>query len=73
MASPHVAGEVGPLFSQQPDRTHLDLQYLLLESAADLGVPEPDLYFGRGHLDAAKALVMGSPSHQIFIPGLWRE
>ena len=61
MAAPHVAGLAGLLFSQNPALTVDELRALMRSTAADLGDPGWDAYFGHGRIDAFAALEAGAP------------
>lgn len=61
MAAPHVAGLAGLLFSQNPALTVDELRALMQSTAADLGDPGWDSYFGHGRIDAFAALAAGAP------------
>lgn len=61
MASPHVAGLVGLILSQDPSRTLTQIRDVLHSSAVDLGDSGRDDYFGHGRIDAFEALKMGAP------------
>ena len=56
VASPVVAGLVGLIFSKNPNLTPDQVYNVLKGSAADLGDPGRDNYFGWGRADAGKAL-----------------
>ncbi len=59
MASPHVAGLAGLLFSQNPALTIAQVRQLMTSTAVDLGDPGRDDYFGYGRIDAFAALRAG--------------
>ncbi len=61
MASPHIAGVAGLLFSQQPNRTVAEVRTLLQSTALDLGTPGFDPEFGHGRVNAGAALEAGAP------------
>jgi len=61
MAAPHVAGLAGLLFSQNPSITVAQVRALMQSTAADLGDPGRDDYFGYGRIDAFAALQAGAP------------
>lgn len=61
MAAPHVAGLAGLLFSQNPALTVDELRAIMRSTAADLGDPGWDAYFGHGRIDAFAALDAGAP------------
>jgi thermitase len=56
MASPHVSGLVGLLFSQDPARTNAEVRALLESTAEDLGPAGGDPFFGAGRINARRAL-----------------
>ncbi|PIE32758.1 alkaline serine protease [candidate division KSB3 bacterium] len=56
MASPHVAGLAGLLFSRNPSLTNQDVRQILVSTAQDLGVGGRDTYFGYGRINAQAAL-----------------
>jgi thermitase len=56
MASPHVSGLVGLLFSQDPARTNAEVRALLESTAEDLGPAGGDPFFGSGRINARRAL-----------------
>ncbi len=56
MASPHVAGLAGLLFSQNQNRTAEQVANLITSTAKDLGAPGWDPIYGWGRIDAGKAL-----------------
>jgi thermitase len=56
MASPHVAGLAGLLFSQDPSRSNATVRQIIEQSADDLGSPGRDDYFGYGRINAERAL-----------------
>lgn len=60
MASPHVAGLAGLLFSQNPTLTIAQVRWLMQSTSVDLGDPGRDDYFGYGRIDACAALQAGS-------------
>ena len=60
MASPHVAGLAGLLFSQNPALTIAQVRWLMTSTAVDLGDPGRDDYFGYGRIDAFAALQAGA-------------
>ena len=64
MASPHVAGLAALLLSQNPNLTVVQLRSLMQTTAADLGDPGRDDYFGYGRIDAYAALEAGAPPVQ---------
>ncbi|MEJ2732851.1 MAG: S8 family serine peptidase [Anaerolineae bacterium] len=53
MASPHVSGLVGLLFSQDPARTNAEVRALLESTAEDLGPAGGDPFFGSGRINSA--------------------
>lgn len=62
MATPHVAGLAGLLWSQDPSRTSDEIERLLLGTALDLGDLGRDKYFGAGRIDPVSALAIGASS-----------
>lgn len=60
MATPHVAGLAGLLFSQEPTRTITDVVRLIETTAVDLGEQGPDAKFGYGRIDPLAALRAGA-------------
>lgn len=62
MATPHVAGLAGLLWSQDPSRSREEVENLLLGTALDLGDPGRDKYFGAGRIDPLAALSIGASS-----------
>ncbi len=56
MATPHVAGIVGLLYSYEPNLTQSDVYTILLNSAEDLGEPGRDDSYGWGLVQAGRAL-----------------
>lgn len=59
MASPHVAGLVALLLSQNPDRNISDIRHILHTTAVDLGDDGWDEFYGFGRIDAYSALGCG--------------
>ncbi len=60
MASPHVSGLAGLLFSQDPARTNAEVRALLESTAEDLGPAGSDPFFGTGRINAWRALTADS-------------
>lgn len=60
MATPHVAGLAGLLWSQDPSRTSHDVELLMRGTAVDLGSVGEDDYFGDGRIDPLAALEIGA-------------
>jgi hypothetical protein len=56
MATPHVAGLAGLLFSQDASRTNAAVRDLIQGTAVDLGPQGGDPYFGAGRIDALRAV-----------------
>jgi hypothetical protein len=56
MATPHVAGIAGLLYSYEPNLTQSDIYTILLNTAVDLGAPGRDNQYGWGLVQAGKAL-----------------
>ncbi len=56
MAVPHVAGLAALLLSVRPDLSVADLRAIIQGSAADLGTPGIDPFFGAGRINAGTAL-----------------
>jgi len=56
MASPHVAGLAGLIWSVAPNLTHNQVRQMMQDAAQDLGTPGWDQYFGYGRIDALQAL-----------------
>ncbi len=56
MATPHVAGIAGLLYSYEPNLTQSDVYTILLNTAKDLGDPGRDDKYGWGLVQAAAAL-----------------
>lgn len=56
MATPHVAGVVALIKQARPQLNQAQLQEALTKTAVDLGAAGPDLTFGFGRTDAAKAV-----------------
>jgi len=75
MATPHVAGLAGLLWSQDPTRSREEVENLLLGTAFDLGDPGRDKYFGVGRIDPLTALSIGASSQSTAqISGVvWRD
>ncbi len=60
MATPHVSGLAALILSKHPEFTNEDVRQVLRISADDLGSPGFDINFGRGRINAAKALAVTS-------------
>lgn len=60
MATPHVAGLAGLLWSQDMSRSSHEIERLIYGTALDLGTEDEDDYFGHGRIDPATALEIGS-------------
>ncbi|GIP35815.1 S8 family peptidase [Paenibacillus sp. J2TS4] len=60
MASPHVAALAGLIRSVNPLLKNTEVMEIMRKSAADLGTPGKDKYFGYGQIDVNKALQMAS-------------
>ncbi len=56
LASPHVCGVVGLMYSVDPRLTPQAVRDLLCENADDLGDPGFDIYFGCGRINAANTI-----------------
>jgi thermitase len=56
MATPHVAGLAGLLFSQNLGRTNQQVRDLIQSTARDLGPAGADAAFGAGRIDAYRAI-----------------
>ena len=56
LSAPHVTGLAGLLFSQDPNRTNLEVRAIIEDSAVDLGPPGFDDAFGHGRIDALRAV-----------------
>jgi len=64
MASPHVAGLAGLLFSLNPQLTNAQVRELIEKNVDDLGTTSWDPYFGSGRINARKALAAVVPPPQ---------
>ena len=64
MASPHVAGLAGLLFSLNPQLTNAQVRELIEKNVDDLGATGWDPYFGNGRINARKALAAVAPPPQ---------
>jgi len=64
MASPHVAGLAGLLFSLNPQLTNAEVRELIEKNVDDLGATGWDPYFGNGRINARKALAAVAPPPQ---------
>ncbi|MDO8689695.1 MAG: S8 family serine peptidase [Dehalococcoidia bacterium] len=56
MATPHVSGLAGLIFSVNPALSSLDVTNIITSTAVDLGAPGKDDIFGWGRIDALAAL-----------------
>ena len=56
MASPHVAGLAGLIFSANPKLSNQEVVNIIKNTAYDLGTPGDDIEFGHGLIDVKKAL-----------------
>jgi thermitase len=56
MATPHVAGLAGLIWSVAPNSTHNQVRQMMQNTAQDLGTPGWDQYFGYGRINALQAL-----------------
>jgi subtilisin family serine protease len=64
MASPHVAGLAGLLFSLNPQLTNGQVRELIEKNVDDLGATGWDPYYGSGRINARKALAAVTPPPQ---------
>ena len=64
MATPHVAGLAGLLFSLNPQLTNAQVRELIEKNVDDLGATGWDPYFGHGRINARKALAAVAPPPQ---------
>ena len=64
MATPHVAGLAGLLFSLNPQLTNTQVRELIETNVDDLGAAGWDPYFGSGRINARKALAAVAPAPQ---------
>jgi hypothetical protein len=64
MASPHVAGLAGLLFSLNPQLTNAQVRELIEKNIDDRGAAGWDPYFGNGRINARKALAAVAPPPQ---------
>jgi subtilisin family serine protease len=62
MASPHVAGLAGLLFSLDPLLTNAQARELIERHVDDLGAAGSDPYFGHGRINARRALAAIQPA-----------
>lgn len=62
MASPFVAGLAGLLFSQNTDRTAIEVMHLIVSTTDQIGTSEEVAYFGKGRINVARALAVASDS-----------
>ena len=56
MASPHVAGLAGLIWSRNPSLSNQQVRQIITATARDLGVNGRDTYFGYGEINAQAAL-----------------
>jgi serine protease len=61
MATPHVAGVVGLIWSLAPTATGAQITTALLQTAKDLGTPGLDNAYGYGLVDASAAALLVDP------------
>ncbi len=61
MATPHVAGVVGLIWSLAPTLTGAQITTALLQTAKDLGTPGQDNVYGYGLVDASAAALLIDP------------
>jgi hypothetical protein len=61
MSAPVVAGVAALLWSRYRHLTNVQVRQLISETAADLGPPGRDDYFGWGRVDAYRAFQQGAP------------
>ena len=61
MASPHVAGLAGLLFSLNPQLTNAQVRELIEKNVDDRGATGWDIYYGSGRINARKALAAVAP------------
>ena len=71
MATPHVAGAVALMVSNDPSLTHDEIKEILEETSIDLGTTGKDNVFGSGRVDAFLAVDAAQKkvryiSHQVF-------
>src|SRR3989344_353521 len=72
VATPHVAGLAALILSKHPEFTPDEIRQVLRASADDLGTPAFDIYYGRGRINAGKALTVNSVLKvQIVSPSKW--
>ena len=64
MAAPHVAGLAALLFSLNPLLTNAQVRDLIEQNVDDLGTTGWDPYFGKGRINARKALAAVTPPPQ---------
>ncbi|MCU0500542.1 MAG: S8 family serine peptidase [Anaerolineae bacterium] len=64
MASPHVAGMAGLIFSLNPQLTNAQVRELIEKNVDDLGATGWDPYFGHGRINARKSLAAVAPPPQ---------
>jgi len=62
MASPHVAGAAGLLWSIAPQASAAEILSAMTSTARDLGAPGPDLVYGTGAINAHDAAKQLAPS-----------
>jgi len=56
MATPHVAGVAGLVWSANPEFDNVHIEYILKNTASDLGEPGYDEIYGNGLVDAMEAV-----------------
>lgn len=59
-SSPFTAGVVGLLLSKYPYLTNEQVRQILRASSVDLGILGPDIYYGYGRVNAAKAMELAA-------------
>ena len=71
MASPMVAGAASLLLSKHPKRTPAQVEYILKETASDLGPSGYDVKFGNGLVNPAAALKYDIKKLPSFVKKTW--